>query len=192
MYKNIDPDKLGMPDVTDEIRLALHKKYAKPYIIYKKHRTYVDCYCTHCMTRYRLYLNREQITPNDVLEYETARTIAHDVMITCRNCGCNAVARAEKISRNHLTEYYELCYFFVEKNVVYAVCGMLTCGYGHKQSVDEMAECYGGSRWDKFYIMEYKPGNARLISRTWSNQFCEASKIYEPYINTGGVYDRIV
>ncbi len=66
MYKNIDPDKLGMPDVTDEIRLALHKKYAKPYIIYKKYKTYVDCYCTHCMTRYRLYLNREQITPDDV------------------------------------------------------------------------------------------------------------------------------
>ncbi len=191
MYKNIDPDKLGMPDVTDEIRLALHKKYAKPYIIYKKYKTYVDCYCTHCMMRYRLYLNREQITPDDVSEYETARTIAHDVKITCHNCGCNAVARAEKISRDRLTEYHELCYFFVEKNTVYAVCGELMCGYGYKQSVDEMAEIYGGSRWDKLYIMEYKPGNARLISRTWHNVFHEASKIYEPYMNTGGLFDRI-
>lgn len=69
MYESIDPDKLGMPDVTDEIRLALHKKYAKPYIIYKKHNTYVDCYCTHCMTRYRLYLNRERILYRNIHEF---------------------------------------------------------------------------------------------------------------------------
>ncbi len=190
MYKNIDPDKLGMPDVTGEIRLALHRKYARPYIIYKKHKTYVDCYCTHCMTRYRLYLDRELITPNDVQELETARAIKHDVMITCRNCGRNAVARAEKISRDHLTEYYDLCYFFVEQNAVYAVCGMLTCGYGYKQSVEEMSENYGGSRWNKLYIMEYTPGNARLISKIWHGEFCVASEIYEPYINNGGLYDR--
>ncbi len=188
LLENIKPDKLGMPDVTDKIRLALHKKYAKAYIIYKKHKTYVDCYCTHCMTRYRLYFNRELITPDDVLEYETARTIAHDVKITCHNCGCEAVARAERISRNVLEKQYQLCYFFVRKKAVYAVCGVLTCGYGYNQSVDEMEKHYGGSRWDKFYVMEYKPNNARLIARTWYGEFSESKRMYEPYLINGGIY----
>lgn len=188
MKKSIMPDKLGMPDVTDEIRLALHKKYAKPYIIYRKHKTYVDCYCTHCMKRYRLYLDRELNTPDDVAELDMARHIVHNAVITCWNCGCIAVAKAEKISRKGLTDYHFLCYFFAEKNAVYAVCGALTCGYGYKQSIDEMEKNYGGSKWDKFYVMEYTPGNARLIGRNWYGEFEEKSKIYEPYLIVGGFY----
>ena len=155
LLKNIKPDELGMPDITDEIRLSLHRKYTKPYILYRKHKTYVDCYCTHCMKRYRLYLDSEMITPGDMQEYNTARAIHHDMPLICKNCGCDAVARAEKISRASLVEYHNICYFFVEENAVYAVCGVLTCGYGYKQPIDEMEKNYGGSEWTKFYVMEY-------------------------------------
>ena len=188
MLKNIKPDKLGMPDVTEKIRLSLHKKYARSYILYKKHKNYVDCYCTRCMKRYRLYLDAEILTPGDMQEYNTARAIRHDMRLTCKCCGSNAVAKAEGISRAKLVDYHQLCYFFVRENAVYAVCGLLTCGYGYKQSIDEMEKNYGGSEWTKFYVMEYKPDGVRLFARSWYGEFYEESKIYEPYITDGGLY----
>ncbi|MCM1023850.1 MAG: PcfJ domain-containing protein [Prevotella sp.] len=186
MLKNIKPD--GLPNITEEIRLELHKKYAKAYILYRKHRTYVDCYCTHCMKRYRLYLDGEMITPSDAEENQTARAICHNMRLTCRNCGCQAVAKAEKISRSGLTEYRNICCFLVRENAVYAVCGVLICLYGHKHSIDVMEEKYVGSEWKKFYVMEYVPDGARLFSRSWYGEFMEANKIYEPYLTTGGLY----
>lgn len=176
--REIFPD---LPPMSDEVRLDMHRKYAKPYIFYKKHKTYVDCYCTHCMQRYQLRLDAAPITPRDDMLLNMARTIRTNELYYCPECGIKAMAKADGISRKNLCETKFLCCFHVLENKVFAVCGELVCGYG-QMPVSAMGISYGGSKWYEIYAVEYAPGTSRMVQYSHYFSYKLNENMYEPYI----------
>lgn len=170
-----------LPPMSDEMRLDMHRKYAKPYIFYKKHKTYVDCYCTHCMQRYQLRLNAAPITPRDDRLLNMARNIRTNEFYCCPECGIKAMAKADGIKRSGLCESKLLCCFHVLENKVFAVCGELVCGYG-QMPVSEMEISYGGSKWYEIYAVEYAPGTSRMVQYSHYFGYKLNENMYEPYI----------
>lgn len=182
--KTLLPD---MPDFSDETRIMLHRKYAERYMFYKKHKDHVDCFCTNCFSLDRVYRNDDA----DPADKQVADAIRHNTLMVCPHCGTTVRAKSEGVSRNGLTRYKYICWFEVTDSAVYAIFGELISGYGNsKMSVDEMKENYGGSKFDIYYVMEYKPGSARLIQWDfWQGDgYCVSDIIYEPYISYGGLY----
>lgn len=178
--KEIFPE---LPEIPDEMRLRLHKKYAQRYIFYKKHSTYVDCYCTHCFTRYQLYRTAELNTPVDIENHNVAETIAHDVETICPCCHSKVIARAEGIPRRKLTERYPRTLFLTTQDAVYAVCCEVVCGYGwDKMTIEEMERDYGGARLDVWCVIEYKPGTARATYYNWYFGWNDTQEVVEPCI----------
>lgn len=170
-----------LPPMSDEMRLDMHRKYAKPYIFYKKHKTYVDCYCTHCMQRYQLRLDAAPITPRDNMLLNMARTIRTNGLYYCPECGIKAMAKADGISRKNLCETKFLCCFHVLENKVFAVCGELVCGYG-QMPVSAMGISYSGSKWYEIYAVEYAPGTSRMVQYSHYFSYKLNENMYEPYI----------
>ncbi len=172
-----------LPEISDEMRLKLHKKYAQRYLFYKKHRTYVDCYCTHCLTRFQLYRTAELNTPVDIERHDIAETIAHDVGTICPHCHSPVTARSEGIPRQKLTERYPRIIFLTTNDAVYAVCCEVVCGYGwDKMTIEEMDRDYGGSKLDVWSVIEYKPGSVRATYYNWYFGWNDTQNVVEPYI----------
>lgn len=179
-----------LPKVSDEQRLDMHRKYAAKYIFYRKHKNFVDGYCTHCMKKFQVRLDEEIITPAD-MERQSYGNIRNGDMCGCPRCGCIATARAEGIPRQKLTNYHELCVFLPTKDAVYAVCGELVAGYGwDKMTIEEMERDYGGSRFEPYWIIEYTEHGARQARFNWYYGWQDSISVSEPYIMRGGFYSE--
>lgn len=177
--KDIFPE---LPEISEEMRLSLHRKYAEPYLFYKKHSSYIDCYCTHCLTRYQLRYDKIIDTPFDSMCVHTAYSIAHDVRVTCPHCQKQVIARSEGIPRQKLTERYPRVIFLPTTNAVYAVACEIVCGYGwDKMTIDEMSDNYGGSKIVSYGVIEYKPGSVRGADYWYYSGWQETKEIIEPY-----------
>lgn len=182
MTDNLNKLLPDLPPMSNETLLQMHRKYATPYLFYRKHRTFIDCYCTSCLKRYRLDLDREVITPKDEKKFSAAININHGAYVDCPECGKMLQCRSEGIGRRNLTEYRYLCYFYNLKDKVFAVCGELISEFD-AGTIGDMSMCYRGSRWRTHYAIEYTPRMSRMAySWLYSGGYEFASGIYEPYI----------
>ena len=170
-----------LPPMSDDMRLDMHRKYVTPYLFYRKHRTFIDCYCTSCLKRTRLNLDGEIVTPQDECRLDIARSIKQGGIVTCPECGRQVTARSEGIGRQKLTERCCLCCFYDLGDKVYAVCGVLTGGFD-AGDIDDLSRFYGGSRWDPYYAVEYTPRISRIAYYNYYIGFEFAAGIFEPYI----------
>lgn len=176
------------PEISDEMRLDMHRQYDKQYLFYRKHKTYIDCFCTNCCKRYRLDLDQEIITPLDYAKLNMARIIAHNTELNCLECNKKVVAKSEGISRKNLFEVNYIVAFFVKKNKVFAVCGQLVSEYRNNENIECLSKQYIGAEFYIEYAVEYTPGNSRLFYKAFGI-YQQSSTMYEPYIYSG-LYGR--
>lgn len=172
------------PEISDEMRLDMHRKYDKQLLFYRKHKTYTDCFCTNCCKRYRLDLDQELITPLDYAKLNMARIIAHNTEINCLECNKKVTAKSEGRGRKNLFELNNIVTFFVKENKVFAVCGQLVSRYRNDENIDWLSKWYKGPEFDIAYAVEYTPGNSRLFY-DFFGCYEQSKLMYEPYINSG-------
>lgn len=172
-----------LPYMSDDMRLDMHRKYCKQYLFYRKHGTYIDCFCTSCLKRYRLDLDKETVTPHDAARLDAAYSIRHNAEVTCTECGASLCAKAEGIGRSKLREQHNLVCFYALDNKVYAVCGQLTSNYGKdgKDDIERLSQYCNGSCWWTLSVVEYTPGISRQFRYYWGT-YEQDSCMYEPYI----------
>ena len=171
------------PEISDDMRLDMHRKYDKQFLFYRKHQTYIDCFCTNCCKRYRLDLNQEIITPLDYAKLNMARIIAHNTEINCLECNKKVTAKSEGRGRKNLFELNNIVTFFVKENKVFAVCGQLVSRYRNDENIDWLSKWYKGPEFDIAYAVEYTPGNSRLFY-SFFGTYQQSGTMYEPYIST--------
>lgn len=171
------------PEISDDMRLDMHRKYDKQFLFYRKHKTYIDCFCTNCCKRYRLDLAQEIITPLDYAKLNMARIIAHNTEINCLECNKKVTAKSEGRGRKNLFELNNIVAFFVKENKVFAVCGQLVSQYGNDENIDWLSKWYKGPEFDIAYAVEYTPGNSRLFY-SFFGTYQQSGTMYEPYIST--------
>lgn len=169
-----------LPYMSDDMRLDMHRKYCRQYLFYRKHSNYIDCFCTNCLTRYRLDLDKEAVTPHDAARLDAAYSIRHNAEVTCTECGASLYAKAEGIGRSKLREQHNLVCFYVLNNKVYAVCGLLTSDYGNS-SIELLSKYCNGSDWWVQSVVEYTPGTSRQFRYCWG-VYERDNHMYEPYI----------
>ena len=181
------------PIITDDIRLALHRKYAQPYIFYKKYKNHIDCYCTACMHRFDV---RRDIPECDIYgynDYQFSLHCEHNAVVTCPICGVEAIARSEQMSRTSLCKWHMLIKWFVSEdgNIVHAVFGELCCGYGTRKpnckelSISEMEQQYGGSEWYTKYVARFAKGEEPILIGPDYWSMYKVWNIREPYLKFG-------
>lgn len=170
------------PEMSDDMRLDMHRKYDKQYLFYRKHKTYIDCFCTNCLKRYRLDLDQELITPLDYAKLNMARIIAHNTEINCLECNKKVTAKSEGRGRKNLFELNNIVAFFVKKNKVFAVCGQLVNGYRNDEDINCLSQKYKGPEFYIVYAVEYTPGNSRLFY-SFFGIYQQSGTMYEPYIS---------
>ncbi len=173
--KKIFPD---MPPITDEMRLELHHKYSRAYLLYHKHKNTADCFCTSCMTRF------------EMSAFEPA--LKNQGQLLCPKCGRFVHARPDGISRANISDSTLITYFIPTENAVFAICAELYGGYGAIQPVEYMAEHYGGHKLYIYYAVRYEPGGARMAHyhSYWGASETQQDKLYEPYVSNGGSMSR--
>lgn len=179
-----------LPYMSDDMRLDMHRKYCRQYLFYRKHGTYIDCFCTSCLKRYRLDLDKEAVTPHDAARLDAAYSIRHNAEVTCTECGASLCAKAEGIGRSKLREQHNLVCFYALDNKVYAVCGQLTSNYGEdgKDDIEWLSKYCNGSCWWVLSVVEYTPGASRQFKYYWGT-YEQDSRMYEPYIMRSYGYD---
>lgn len=166
--------------MSDDMRLDMHRKYCRQYLFYRKHSTYIDCFCTSCLKRYRLDLDKEAVTPYDAARLDAAYSIRHNAEVTCTECGASLCAKAEGIGRSKLREQHNLVCFYVLDNKVYAVCGLLTSDYA-KGNIEQLSKYCNGSDWWVQSVVEYTPTTSRQFRYYWG-VYKRDNRMYEPYI----------
>lgn len=176
------------PEMSDDMRLDMHRKYDKQYLFYRKHKTYIDCFCTNCLKRYRFNLDQELITPLDYIDLNIAHSIAHNAEIFCPKCDKKVIAKSEGISRKNLFEVNNIVAFFVKKNKIFAVCGQLVSEYCDGKNIDWLSQNYRGAAFYIVYAVEYTPGNSQLFY-DFLGCYKQSELMYEPYIYSG-LYGR--
>lgn len=185
-----------MPDapiITDDIRLELHRKYAQPYIFYKKYHNHIDCYCTACMHRFDVRRDASESDIYGYRDYMFNLNCEHDAVVECPICGEKAIARSEQMSRTPLLKWHMLAKWFVSEdgNVVHAVFGELCCGYGRRKpnskelSISEMEQQYGGSEWYTRYVVRFAKNEEPMMIESNCFAMWAVQKVKEPYLRSG-------
>jgi len=175
--KKIFPD---LPPVTEEMRLELHRRCARAYLLYRKHKKTANCFCTSCMTRF------------EMSAFEPA--LKNKGQLLCPKCGRFVWARPDGISRANISDSKLIAYFIPTENAVFAICAELYGGYGTKQPVEYMAKYYGGHKLYIYYVVRYEPGGARMASCHYYFGAKETlpDNLYEPYVSNGGSMSKSV
>lgn len=169
------------PEMPDDMRLGMHRKYDKQYLFYRKHKTYTDCFCTSCMKRYRLDLDEEINTPLDEAKRDIAYSISHNAEIYCPECHEKVIAKPEGVGRKNLFELHNIVCFYVKKNKVFAVCGQLVSDLHHYGDTENLSRYYKGSDFDILYAVEYTPKGSKLFYRSWG-VYKQSKEMFEPYV----------
>ena len=177
--------------VTDDIRLAMHRKYGSQYIFYRRrNKSNVECYCTYCMKYFTARADDtslDPIIPKDRMYLDIARYIAHNETIQCPLCGERLTARAEGRGRKQLFEQFPVAVWFAADGgqTVYIVCGELYGGFGIKPiPVRDMEKIYGGMEWDTHWIVRLRPGEVKAVRRYGECAYSD-NDIKEPYFCNG-------
>lgn len=162
------------PELTDEMVLDIYRNRIRQYLIYRKTKTHIDCFCTSCQKEYRI--DRAVDTVN----------IIHNDIISCRSCGAEVTCKSEGRPREKLYQSEPLVYFCIQNGKVYAFCGFiknsLSC---QTKTIEELSDrrLYW---WVTCYVVEYAPQSARLFAKDYAGIWREEEKLYEPWYGSFG------
>ncbi|MCI5905374.1 MAG: PcfJ domain-containing protein [Oscillospiraceae bacterium] len=182
------------PEVNDEERLEMNREYMKPYIFYRKSKTYTECFCTSCLKSYTLRRSMAIESPQDEEQVMFANNINRGDPIRCFLCGRIAIAKTTGANRGRLAEWHYLCRWYSADsgNTVYAVCGELGSGFGRVgMSIEEMSEHYGGALWLPLHVVRYRKGEITNVYYNCDGTWSYSEKLTEPKCCiSGGLYPQ--
>lgn len=157
------------PYLTDEMVLDMYRKHLSHYLFYRKHKTYIDCFCTSCMKRYQVRRDTYYIS--------------HKEKIECFNCGADVTCYSEGISRDKLYQCELITYFIAKDNKVYAYCLRLFNSRTDKYDIEGMEKACTLPYYID-HVIEYAPQSVRSFSKEYGF-WSEKEFTDEVYIRTG-------
>lgn len=193
-YQSNDPEMMWMnnvPDIiTSEMIKKLHQQYSTAYIIYRRHKWGVDCYCTNCLKRYSARNDTVIDTPLDGALLDMAISIREKAKVKCPYCGRMAIAKSAGRSRRKMWERYNMTILKSADGgeTVYGICGSLFPMLD-RLNPEEPKDIRINPQFDDYYVFRLRRGEIKLARWSWfSQRFTSCPAPFNPYIRSN-LYD---
>lgn len=189
-YQSNDPELMWMNDVPDiitsEMIKKLHQQYSTAYIIYRRHKWSVDCYCTNCLKRYSARNDIVIDTPLDEALLDMAISIREKAKVKCPYCGRMGIAKSAGRSRRKMWERYNMTILKSadDGETVYGICGSLFPMLD-RLSPEEPKDIHINPQFEDYYVFRLRRGEVKLAVWEWYSQsFIECRVPFNPYVRS--------